>query len=134
MVHKKKILAFAREPGGADTIAPVVARLRREDRVEIDLLAKDFAAARFAAAGLDFEEVPWKAEPALEKQVETILSERCPDALFTGASGRPEDDMTEKYFWKCGADRAVPSLAVLDQWQNYILRFSGTGADERLAY
>jgi hypothetical protein len=134
MGDKKKVLAFAREPGGADTIAPVIGQLRKRDRVEAILLAKEYAGARFAAAGLDYREVAWADESSLRQQVAEIVQVERPDALLTSASSRPQDDMTEKYFWKMGGDLQVPSLAVLDQWQNYILRFSGPGAGEKLGY
>lgn len=134
MAAKKKILAFAREPGGADTIAPVVGRLRRQDKVEVVLLAKEYAVARFAAVGLESQTVEWSAGEGLEKQVAEILVAQRPQVLLTSASSRPQDDMTEKHFWRSGAEQAIPSLAVLDQWQNYILRFSGPGTGQELAY
>ena len=134
MATKKRILAFAREPGGADTIAPVVAKLRSHGQVEVELLAKDFSAARFAAVGLDYVNVEWADGKGLGSQVEAIVTDRRPDALLTSASSRPQDDMTEKLLWKFAADQAVPSLAVLDQWQNYVTRFSGPSAGEQLGY
>ena len=134
MGNKKKVLAFAREPGGADTIAPVIGQLRKQGKVEAVLLAKEYAGARFAAAGLDYQEVEWADESGLRQQVAEIVEAERPDALLTSASSRPQDDMTEKYFWKVGCDLQVPSLAVLDQWQNYILRFSGPRTEEKLGY
>ena len=134
MAVQKRILAFAREPGGAETIAPVVAKLRNRGQVEVELLAKDYSAARFAAVGLDYVDTEWADGEGLGPQVEAIIAERSPDVLLTSASSRPQDDMTEKLLWKFAADRDVPSLAVLDQWQNYIMRFSGPSAGERLSY
>jgi len=134
MSAKKKVLAFAREPGGADTIAPVIGRLLEDGKVDVVVLAKEYARARFAAAELPYEEMVWEDEPELEKQVGKIVVAQRPDVLLTSASSRPQDDLTEKYFWKYGADYCIPSLAVLDQWQNYMLRFSGPNKGEELAY
>jgi hypothetical protein len=134
MSDRKKVLAFAREPGGADTIAPVIGQLLEGGKVDVVVLAKEYARARFAVAGLSYEEVVWADEPTLGEQVGGILADLKPDVLLTSASSRPQDDLTEKYFWKYGADLGIPSLAVLDQWQNYILRFSGPHEGEKLAY
>ncbi|MGY8825884.1 MAG: hypothetical protein ACKVJG_18445, partial [Candidatus Latescibacterota bacterium] len=134
MKAKKKVLAFAREPGGADTIAPVIGQLIAGGKVDVVVLAKEYARARFAAAGLPYEETTWGDEPELGKQVGGIIAKLRPDVLLTSASSRPQDDLTEKYFWKYGADYSIPSLAVLDQWQNYMLRFRGPNEGEKMAY
>jgi len=133
-MNKKKIIAFAREPGGADTIAPVVKQLLQRDDVEVELFSKDYAGARFTAAGLDFVDVDRCEQCKLERKVREIVLAQQPDGLLTAASSRPTDDMTEKYFWKVGGDCGIPSVAVLDQWQNYAMRFSGPTEAERLRY
>jgi hypothetical protein len=133
-MNKKKIIAFAREPGGADTIAPVVKQLLQRDDVEVELFSKDYAGARFIAAGLDFVDVDWGEQCKLERKVREIVLAQQPDGLLTAASSRPTDDMTEKYFWKVGGECGIPSVAVLDQWQNYAMRFSGPTEAERLRY
>jgi hypothetical protein len=130
----KRVLAFAREPGGADAIAPVVGLLRRQGRVQVTLVAKDFAAERFRAAGLDHLAVPRVDRDQTAGQVQGLLDRFGPQALLSSASSRPEDDMTEKLLWTCGAGRGIPSVAVLDQWQNYALRFSGPTPAQRLAF
>lgn len=134
MMNKKKIIAFAREPGGADTIAPVVKQLIQRDDVEVELFSKDYAGARFTAAGLDFVDIGWGEQCKLERKVRELVLAQQPDGLLTAASSRPTDDMTEKYFWKVGGDCGIPSVAVLDQWQNYAMRFSGPTEAERLRY
>ena len=133
-MNKKKIIAFAREPGGADTIAPVVKQLIQRDDVEVELFSKDYAGARFTAAGLDFVDIGWGEQCKLERKVRELVLAQQPDGLLTAASSRPTDDMTEKYFWKVGGDCGIPSVAVLDQWQNYAMRFSGPTEAERLRY
>lgn len=130
----KRVLAFAREPGGADAIAPVVRRLRQHGRVQVSLVAKDFAAERFRLAGLDHQCIPRVDRAQTEDQVNRLLDQARPQVLLTSASSRPEDDMTEKFLWTCGERRGIPSLAVLDQWQNYAMRFSGAAVEERLAF
>jgi hypothetical protein len=128
------VLAFAREPGGADAIAPVVQRIRQRGRAQVVLLAKDFAVERFRAAGLEFEKLEVAGPNETLASVERLLERIDPGLLLTSASSRPRDDMTEKWLWRAGQRRGIPSLAVLDQWQNYSLRFSGPGVHEYLAF
>ena len=45
MSDRKKVLAFAREPGGADTIAPVIGQLLEGGKVDVVVLAKEYARA-----------------------------------------------------------------------------------------
>ena len=42
--------------------------------------------------------------------------------------------MSEKYLWKNAKARGIKTLAFLDQWQNYALRFSGPSPKEKLTY
>jgi UDP-N-acetylglucosamine 2-epimerase len=42
--------------------------------------------------------------------------------------------MTEKYTWKWARQNNIPSVAILDQWQNYKERFSGPGGADVLEY
>jgi hypothetical protein len=42
--------------------------------------------------------------------------------------------MSEKYLWYNSKHERLPSIAFLDQWQNYSIRFSGNGQNEKLKY
>ena len=127
----KRLAAFAREPGGADAIAPVVRSLAERGDVQLLLFAKEFATERFDAGGLRYELFP-SNPPSLRDAVIERLERLRPHALLTSASSRPDDDMTEKLFWECGEAMKIPSLAVLDQWQNYAMRFSGPSPEQHL--
>ncbi len=63
-----------------------------------------------------------------------LLDHHAPDLLITSATSHPNVDMSEKYLWRQAKQRGIPSLAFLDQWQNYAVRFSGKQEHERLAY
>lgn len=126
------MLSFSREAGGAAVLAPVVEKLRKKG-ADVFLLAKGKALEAFEkremcpAAFGDFsdaaaEEVCWLRWGAL------------PDMVLTSATSLPQLDMTEKRLWRWAEARSVPSAALVDQWQNYALRFSGPGPGERLAY
>ena len=63
-----------------------------------------------------------------------LFDQFMPDLLITSATSLPLVEMSEKYLWRQAKQRGIPSLAFLDQWQNYAIRFSGTQKHERLAY
>lgn len=127
--ESRSILCFAREAGGAEAIAPVVATL--QGKHPVILLAKDYAKDVFARHRLPFREIPGYA-PDLIEDIEREYG--IPHLVFTSATSLPWNDMTERYLWKWAEARGIPSIAVMDQWQNYSLRFSGPTPEERLKY
>lgn len=128
----KKVLAFAREAGGVTAIAPVCHAMINEGW-NVVILSKDHGLNAFRERGLDCVDFPKYDEDALG-----VLLERCsgsmPDMIFTSATSLPTLDMSEKYLWRWGARKGIPTIGVLDQWQNYALRFSGASVEEQLAY
>lgn len=133
-VHKnsKNILAFAREAGGARAIAPVC-RVMRDKGWELLLLAKDHALDIFKNQGLDCVDFPNFDEEILNRLTDKSFGS-LPTFVFTSATSLPTLDMTEKYLWRWGQRNNIPTAGLVDQWQNYALRFSGRTKKERLAY
>jgi len=126
------VLAFAREPGGAAAIAPALHELGRELRLLV--LAKDYALDVFREAGVPALPLPEFAEATVAAACAAHLGGEAPGVLLTSATSLPQHDMTERYLWRWARSRGVPSVAVVDQWQNYALRFSGPGPEEHLRY
>lgn len=128
-----KIFAFAREAGGAEAIVPVIQAAKKNGH-EIFLCGKDAALTIYPRYGLKAVFLP----SGMNEHVEAVLSRKffgkMPDLLLTSATSLPRLDMTEKYLWEWARLRGIPSVAVLDQWQNYAERFSGVKKDERLRY
>lgn len=123
------ILCFSCEPGGSEVLIPVIRLLKARRACRVVILAYGLGAARFAAKGIDCVEigpVP-KDDPALIERYR-------PSLIITSATSLPERDMSEKHLWHNARRQGVPTLAFLDQWQNYTPRFSGTTQSERLAY
>lgn len=110
-----KILFFAHDPGGANAIAPLIAPLRSEGH-QIVVCAKGPAT-----------KILPQAYPLPENSIETLT----PDLVITGTSA---NDMSEKNLWMDAQKQAVPSIAVLDHWINYGVRFSQYGLREIEAY
>lgn len=125
----KKILFFSCEPGGAEVLIPVIRLVQAQPHWEAIVLGYGHALARFAKKGIACREI----EPAPMEDF-SLLDHYAPDLLITSATSLPGVDMSEKYLWRQAKQREIPSLAFLDQWQNYAVRFSGKQDHERLAY
>lgn len=125
----KKILFFSCEPGGAEVLIPVIRLTQAQPNLEVFVLGYGHALERFAKKKIACDEI----EPVSLKDF-SLLDHYAPDLLITSATSLPGVDMSEKYLWKQAKQRGIPSLAFLDQWQNYTVRFSGNQDHERLAY
>lgn len=125
----KKILFFSCEPGGAEVLIPVIRLLQEQRSLQCTVLGFGHALERFSRKSVECHVI----EP-IGEHGPTPLDRHMPDMLITSATSLPSVDMSERYLWRQAALKGVPSLAFLDQWQNYSLRFSGTGSHERLAY
>jgi len=125
----KKILFFSCEPGGAEVLIPAIRLVQAQPHWEAVVLGYGHALARFAKKEIACIEIG----PVLLEDF-SLLDIYAPDLLITSATSLPSVDMSEKYLWRQAKQRGIPSLAFLDQWQNYTVRFSGNQEHERLAY
>jgi hypothetical protein len=125
----KKILLFSCEPGGAEVLCPVI-RLLKEHAYEVVVLACGYGAERFDRQGIHYRQMRISSADVAR----LTLQEVNPDYLITSATSFPWIDMSEKYLWEAAKRCGVGSLAFIDQWQNYSVRFSGPGAQDSLRY
>jgi hypothetical protein len=105
-----KVMFFAHDPGGANAIAPLVETLNKDH--EILIFAKGPALLKLPGA----QELPAEALRAL-----------APDMLITGTSA---NDRTEHSLWREARLLGIKSMAILDHWINYGIRFSKHGLKE----
>lgn len=126
---RKVILFFSCEPGGAEALIPVIKLVAKETSHQVIVLGYGHGAERFARKGVECIEVGRVA-----KDDPTIMNTYRPDLIITSATSLPDFDMSEKYLWLQARLAGVPTIAFVDQWQNYSLRFSGPNATERLSY
>lgn len=117
---KKKILLFSRDPGGANTVIPLVGALNGRG-YEVRLFGKDIALERYSMAGLNGMGITGFVNEINQGAIEDLLLSENPDFMITGTSA---GDFTEKYLWKAAEKLNIPSFAILDQWINYGIRFS----------
>lgn len=126
----KKVMLFSRDPGGANTVAPLYKKLV-EKGYDVILFGKDVALEKYSQYGLKGININNKLSSISQKELHKLLLEEAPDFLITGTSA---DDFTEKYLWKCAEDLKIPCFAILDQWINYGLRFSKFSVNELKKY
>ena len=84
---------------------------------------------RFNKKNVEYIEI----EPVKENDF-LLLEKYKPDLIITSATSLPFKDMSEKYLWQNAKKKSIPTIAMLDQWQNYSIRFSGAEEKEKLKY
>lgn len=105
-----KIMFFAHDPGGANAILPLIEPLKENH--DVFIFAKGPALTKI---------------PNAQEFEDTDLEEIKPDFLITGTSA---NDKTEKKLWQKAAALNIKSMAILDHWLNYGIRFSKYGLNE----
>lgn len=74
----------------------------------------------------------WRPFPAESLEaVASFLREICPSLVITGTSG---EGTAEKHLWRAAESLNIPSLAILDSWVNYGIRFSSRGLSQLADY
>lgn len=117
MTTAKKVLFYSRDPGGTNCIIPVYQRLKGIRGVESLLWGKDFAIPRYREESLIYKDVG-----ALKpEEMHELLKQDTPKVLVTGTS---YGDRTEQRLWKWAKELGIYSMAVVDQWLSYRVRFS----------
>lgn len=116
----KKILLFARDPGAVNCIIPLFKALKHSRRYHADLLGKDFALAQYKLEKLKFSGIA-KLIPRFHlESVKRWLKQKGYGAVVTGTTA---SDITDKLLWRAGRELGLPTVAILDNWQNYRERF-----------
>lgn len=121
-----KIFLFARDPGGANVIIPIIKELQKRN-CNLYIYGKDIALERFRRVGIIARNINLEVENIDQKSIEALLRKLNPQLVITGTSA---DDYTEKFIWKSAEKLNIFSFAVLDQWMNYGIRFSKYSVNE----
>ncbi|MBY0449742.1 MAG: hypothetical protein K2X01_03865 [Cyanobacteria bacterium] len=119
------ILLFACDPGGANALLPLQEGL---EKAGYNLLwfGKNQAFDLFSNAGIPVEYLSVSSASAVHSNavahsLHQLLIATTPQIVITGTSA--EDD-TEKKLWEACSQQNIPSVAILDSWVNYGIRFS----------
>ncbi len=123
-----KILFFACDPGGANAIIPVIKTMSSSEMV---VFGKNGALQKYQDNDLSGSDIAKQLKGDGLAAVAKFVKKYSPDLIITGTSA---NDMTEKYLWQAAEKFKIPSLAILDQWMNYGIRFSRYGLAEIKKY
>jgi hypothetical protein len=112
------IVAIAGDPGGAAALAPVLESLQQDGR-GVRALAYRQAVSRWRGRGLAVVEL---AESTDQETALQYLRDRRAGILLSATSVNGVD--LERIFIMAARCLSIPSVAVLDHWANYRLRFT----------
>ena len=116
----KEILLFSHDPGGANTIIPLINPLI-EKGYNVRLFGKGVALNKYNGANLPGLHIMEFVNNIEIRDIENFLKKENPDFIITGTSA---NDFTERYIWKSAESLGLPCFAIFDQWINYGIRFS----------
>ena len=108
---RKKILLFSRDPGGTNTIIPLIKPLKK--KYDVYLYGKDVALKKYTEAGFNAKKITNFVPEITIKNVHSFLTRNQFDFIITGTSA---DDFTEKFIWKAAEAINIPTFAILDNW------------------
>ncbi|MDR0556229.1 MAG: DUF354 domain-containing protein [Holosporaceae bacterium] len=106
---RKKILIFSHDPGGANAVYPLIDAFRSRGH-EVLPYANGYACRKI----LEHRSLP-------KDNIDGVLNDVAPDFIVTGTSS---SDVTEKFLWIAARKHNIPTMAILDHWCNYGIRFS----------
>jgi hypothetical protein len=102
----KRVLLFARDPGGANSVAVLAKRLR--NKFQLKLYAADFARKIFESN--DIDHIPADVPEDILQQMTDY------DMILTGTSS---NNSIEHALWTEATKIRIPSVAYLDHWMGY---------------
>lgn len=119
-VPGRKVLLLARDPGAANTLFPLVEPLRSRG-YEVLLYGEGRALEKYRQFGFSGIDLADLLPNCTVNDTETFIAGLAPDVLITGTGSETN---LEKYAWESASRLGIASLAILDQWVNYGVRFS----------
>jgi hypothetical protein len=118
----RRILALAHQAGGARAIAPVIQYLRQRGHA-VSVHGDGIGAAVLGMEGLECAAAsPLNTASSPQVVAEQLLRRSEADVVLTGTS---VGDTVERGLIAGAARSGIPSLSVLDSWNNYAMRFAG---------
>ena len=102
----KKVLFVARDPGGANSILPIIQEYNKT--YLCDIFAKDFASNIFKSGLIDYKEI---------NDIKDIYDNLNNYSLFF--TGTSFNDNLEQELWEYSHKNNIVSIAYLDHWMGY---------------
>ncbi|TMO63261.1 hypothetical protein [Pseudoalteromonas aurantia] len=120
MSHQHTILLFSIDPGGANSIGILAHELSKT--ANIVCFAKEAACSHLKHnfPQINVTLLSNKHDQYSKTTYLQLLATIKPNVVFTDTTGR---DYSNRSLWRACKDFGIPSIAILDQWMNYALRF-----------
>ena len=118
-MNRPTVVSVCGDPGGANALAPVLKVLAADGKLNVANYAYTQATDVLARQGIHTAALPGTIDPSW---IQAHLQEKQATFLLTATSHNGID--WEKHFIMSARSLGIPSLAVLDFWSNYAVRFS----------
>lgn len=119
---KKKILFFSRESGSANCVIPIYRKIKQQGQYRADLFGKDYALDIYRREKLNYFAIGNDSYEINLDFAAQFLAGKEYGLVVTGAAGT---DLTERILWQAAKKIGIKTIAVLDHWLNYRMRFEG---------
>lgn len=114
-----KILFASQDPGGTNVLIPIMKKI--SDKYHFDVLAKDSAVSIYRHREIPFTDVSEIVSSCDILKMKELIIRYSPDIVVTGTSSA---DYFERNIWLVARSIGVKSVAILESWSYYGLRFS----------
>lgn len=125
------ILGAAKDPAGAEVLAPVLTALQASGQARCQALVQAQAGAVMRRHGIAVIEAPAGTVREQAAWADQVLERVGADMVLIGTSKGPS---IGNALILAARQRNVPSLTILDTWFNFASRFSGETPEDRLAF
>jgi hypothetical protein len=130
---KKKVLATSWHPGGMNAILPVVNRFTADGLIDVVTIGHDHSTRLLDAHGAEYRTInDYSLRDVSLESMKALLEKEAPDLVLAGTSVQDESrrDIIEQTMVFAAKQKGICTLAVLDYWGNYSLRFTDAYAGE----
>jgi len=134
---KQKVLATSWHPGGMNAIIPVIKRLRQEQKVDVVTIGHHYSETILSGHKIAYHRInDYGLENVSVESMATLLDQENPDLILTGTSAQDENnkEVIEHTITLAGRKKKIPTIAVLDSWMNYSLRFNDINSGENFRF
>lgn len=122
------VLLVAHDPGGANVWAPCIVPLQQAGfQVTLAAPQQSPAAQRWTGLGHAVTAIPRDVCNTPDGIASWLSQQHAALTIAALLTGTSANDFTEKHLWQAAEHLDIPSLALLDQWLNYGIRFSRYG-------
>src|SRR3972149_3058826 len=124
---KKKILAAAWHPGGANALSPVIKRLHKEGKAGVVTIGHQYSEKIFQNNGIAYETIGFYGlNDVSVASMEQLLRKESPDLVLTGTAFQSEEnkDVIEQTMTLAARNKGIRKLTVMDFWPNDSKEFS----------